>query len=228
MGVQKVNLLEGHMQSADTILIFDRDAKRRAQICYLLRNAANHVEPYSDPTEPYLRFPPSGKILAYDDGHAISDVQATLRQHAAWLPIIAYSASPQPELVVSALDAGAIDYLSWPFEFGRLSAHLERLDARLPAIQRLRARGVSARKKLKTLSQRERQVLDYMSEGITSRAIAGELGISPRTVDIHRANAIRKLGASGTVDAVRIAISDSEAGSPGPNEIDQRPKAGMT
>lgn len=215
------------MQSEDTILIFDGDEKRRAQICYLLRNYACHVEPFGDPAEPYLRFPPTGKILAHDDGHSISDVHSALRQHAAWLPIIAYSESPQPEIVVNALGAGAVDYLSWPFEFGNFTAHLERLDARLPDIRRSRTKGIHARKKLKALSQRERQVLDCMSEGLTSRAIAGELGISPRTVEIHRANAIRKLGATGTVEAVRIVISDSDADSFGPDDVDQKHDAGL-
>lgn len=215
------------MQSTDTVLIFDRDEKRRAQICYLLRDSAIHVEPFNDLADQYLRFRAGGKILAHDDGHTISDIQAALRHHATWLPIIAYGMNPPPEDVVSALGAGAVDYLSWPFEICKLFAHLERLDARLPAIQRLRARGVHAHNKMKLLSQRERQVLDYMSKGVTSRVIAGELGISQRTVDIHRANAIKKLGAAGTVEAVKIALSDSEADAYGPTGVNSCPKAGL-
>lgn len=207
------------MQSTDAILIFDPDEKRRARLCYLLRSSASHVEPFSDPADHYLRFPSGGRILAYDDGDSIADVQDALRRHAAWLPIIAYSVNPQPEDVVNALGAGAVDYISWPFEYDKLATHLERLNTHLPAMQTLRARRAHARKKLTALSRRERQVLDYMSEGITSRAIAGQLGISPRTVDIHRANAIRKLGANSTVEAVRIAVSDNEAGSFGSAEV---------
>lgn len=219
--------MERHMQPDDTILVVDRDEKRRAQICFLLRNGANHVEPLNDPREFGLRPPTTGKILAHNDGRAISDILAALRRHSVWLPVIAYSASPQPEDVVGALGAGAVDYLSWPFEIDKLSARLEQLDSRLAAMRSMRERGIHARNKLNELSPRERQVLDYMSEGETSRTIANELGLSPRTVEIHRANAIRKLGASNTVDAVRIAISDKEARALGPDDLEQRPKAGM-
>lgn len=214
------------MKSTDTVLIFDRDDRRRAQVCYLLRDSAIHVEPFDDLADQYLRVRAGGKILAYDDGHAITEIQAALHHLATWVPIIAYSINPQPEDVVNALGAGAVDYLSWPFEICKLSTRLERLDARLPAIQRLRARGVHARYKMKQLSQRERQVLDYMSEGVTSRAIARSLGISQRTVDIHRANAIKKLGAAGTVEAVKIAISENEADAFGPSSTNCYSKNG--
>lgn len=219
MDQKRVDFAESVMATKEKILIFDTDEKRRAQICYLLKDSGYYAEPCSDTCDYSLRFPQRGTILVKDEGEAIAEVLAALHRHATWLPIIAYAESPQPESVVRALSEGAVDYLSWPFEITKLAAHLEKLDSRFAALQKLRVRGLNARHKLNQLTKRERQVLDCMSEGNTSKAIADELGISPRTVEIHRAAAIRKLGANSTVDAVRIAIEDKEAELFGPGAL---------
>jgi DNA-binding CsgD family transcriptional regulator len=65
---------------------------------------------------------------------------------------------------------------------------------------------IEARGRIENLSAREREVLDWLAQGSSNKAIARELQISPRTVEIHRANMMAKLGASHAADAVRLRI----------------------
>ena len=157
MEEMRVDFAECIMATKEKILIFDSDEKRRAQICYLLKDSGYYVEPCSDAGDYLLRFPQRGTILVQDEGEAIADVLAALHRHATWLPIVAYAESPEPESVVRALSAGAVDYLSWPFEIAKLAAHLKKLDGRFAALQKLRVRGLNARHKLNQLTKRDRK-----------------------------------------------------------------------
>jgi FixJ family two-component response regulator len=65
---------------------------------------------------------------------------------------------------------------------------------------------IEARDRISTLSAREREVLDWLAEGSSNKAIARELDISPRTVEIHRANMMTKLGARHAAEAVRLKL----------------------
>ena len=69
-----------------------------------------------------------------------------------------------------------------------------------------RRRLIDARRRIDQLSKREREVLDWLSEGCSNKAIARELEISPRTVEIHRANMMDKLGAGHAAEAVRLRL----------------------
>jgi FixJ family two-component response regulator len=70
----------------------------------------------------------------------------------------------------------------------------------------VRRRTIEARQRIATLSGREREVLEYMVAGRTNKLIARELEISPRTVEIHRANMMSKLGARQSAEAVRLRL----------------------
>jgi FixJ family two-component response regulator len=65
---------------------------------------------------------------------------------------------------------------------------------------------IEARDRISTLSTREREVLDWLAEGSSNKAIARELDISPRTVEIHRANMMNKLGVRHAAEAVRLRL----------------------
>ncbi len=69
-----------------------------------------------------------------------------------------------------------------------------------------RRRLVEARQRISALSRREREVLDWLSQGLSNKAIARALEISPRTVEIHRANMMDKLGATHAAEAVRLRL----------------------
>lgn len=142
-----------------------------------------------------------------DEGEgSASEVLAHLASHAAWIPVVATSVDPRPTKVVEAIKQGALDYLRLPLRDDRLLAMVARMSEEADAFVAARRKVTEARNRIATLSPREREVLDWLAEGRSNKMIARELSISPRTVEIHRANMMNKLSASHSSDAVRLRI----------------------
>ena len=114
------------------------------------------------------------------------------------------SADPATEKVVAAIKSGALDYLDLPIEPARLARSLSRVVAEAEARGMARRRLTDARRRVARLSGREREVLEWLALGSSNKVIARELGISPRTVEIHRANMMGKLGARHAAEAIRV------------------------
>ncbi len=123
-----------------------------------------------------------------------------------WLPLIAVDAQPRPTRIVEAIKAGALDYLSLPLDPDRFNRCLTRIAKEAEEFGEARRKMIEARDRISSLSQREREVLDWLSEGSSNKVIARELEISPRTVEIHRANMMNKLGARHAAEAVRLKL----------------------
>lgn len=127
-----------------------------------------------------------------------------LRQHRPDWPVIMLTSHAEVGAAVQAFRSGAIHFLSKPFKKGEL------LDAlrECAEIGRRRARLAGSREQVQALdklSRREREVLSAIAEGKQSKAIAWDLGISVRTVDLHRSSILAKLSARNTSQAVAIA-----------------------
>ena len=101
---------------------------------------------------------------------------------------------------------GAIDYVTWPIAGKDLAATLDRALDRAERMGNTKLREVMARARIEKLTRREREVLSGVASGLSNRLIGQRLAISPRTVEIHRANMLNKLGANHTSEAIRIAI----------------------
>ncbi len=110
-------------------------------------------------------------------------------------------------VAVQAMKAGATDFLEKPCDFGALLGAVERAFSNLERTSSELARASAAAAKLKLLSARELDVLKGLIEGDSNKVIAHKLNISPRTVEIHRANMTEKLGARNLSDALRIAFA---------------------
>lgn len=121
-------------------------------------------------------------------------------------PVIMMTAHGDIPVAVSAMKLGALDFLEKPFAIERLeelllAAYDEVLAARPKEELRRKAKDALAK-----LSNRERQVTRAFTLGRTNREIAKDLAISPRTVEIHRASALRKLQVKSTAEAIRLLI----------------------
>ncbi|WP_435521375.1 response regulator transcription factor [Altererythrobacter litoralis] len=92
------------------------------------------------------------------------------------------------------------------FDPSALEECLARVSDEIEAYCEARRRMIEARSRIANLSNREREVLDWLAQGSSNKTIARELEISPRTVEIHRANMMTKLGATHPADAVRLKI----------------------
>lgn len=190
------------------IHVIDSDSRRRASIAREFLGRGYHAEIYEDLSEFRQRMPSSGYIFAHDDVERCDprQLREMMGNRGIPLPITFYSSEPAPERIVQAMQLGAWDYLRWPFEAQLLDSSLKTLAAvgdRLIGEHRRRS---EARVKVEQLTGRERDVLCLMVKGNANKNIALELDISPRTVEIHRGNMMRKLQANTTSEAVRIAL----------------------
>lgn len=184
--------------------IIDRDVRRRAAMSRRVLELESHAEIYEDYFEFSERQVDEGLVLV---AHADSRVLLKLLGDGKiQLPVIVYSEHPGTSQVVEAVQSGALDFLDWPANSERLRRVLERakVDGEHQMTQ-LRKRA-AAKEMVGTLSPRERDVLLGLLDGGSTKSIGTALGISPRTVEIHRGNMMRKLKARSTGDAVRIAL----------------------
>ena len=148
-----------------------------------------------------------------DDGHGIEELIEHMTDHGQWLPVIGFSEGPDTGRVVRAVLAGALDYLQWPCPTDKILTAIELAESAAGNIGSLRLREARARSRVQKLTRREREVLEGVADGLSNRLIGEKLRISPRTVEIHRANMLNKMGASHTSEAIRIAIEASLVGS---------------
>src|SRR5271166_2262672 len=132
------------------------------------------------------------------------ELQRQLKARRLGLPVIVMTGHGDVPLAVEAMKAGAVDFLEKPFEDeALLSAIRAALDRH--AVNARRNEELSAIKvKLDTLTAREREVLDGLVAGQPNKTIAYDLKISARTVEVHRANVMSKMGASSLSDLVRM------------------------
>ncbi|MFM5930629.1 MAG: response regulator transcription factor [Novosphingobium sp.] len=197
------------MNTRTSILLVDGDFRRRAAISHFLMGSTMHVEPFEDAHEFVAQSPREGIVLVHDDGGSIQPLLDHMGHTGHWLPIIAFADDPAPRAIVEAVLAGAVDYLAWPFDVEGLSESIMLAQNRAAATAGSRLREAVARSRIERLTRREREVLAGVADGLSNRMIGEKLAISPRTVEIHRANMLNKMGANHTSEAIRIAIEAS-------------------
>lgn len=178
--------------------------RRRATLSRKIIELRSHAEIYEDFTEFAQRLPQEGLLLVANN--EASSLLELLNEGSIELPLIVYAEHPDMSEVVEAVQSGALDFLEWPITQERLRDVLQRADELgSRKIAQIRKR-TAARNRVSALSSRERDVLLGLVAGGSNKTIAEELAISPRTVEIHRGNMMRKLGAASSGDAVRIAL----------------------
>lgn len=190
------------------IHVIDPNTRRRARIVHDFAARNLHAEIYEDLEELAERFPNDGCIFAVDDqaSSALDDIMQTVKLGGAGLPVVIYSDQPSPEKVVDGILLGALDYLEWPFDPRLLEKTFRRVNVEGGRRGQHEKARSGAKKQILKLSPREKQVLLHLVQGLANKDIAIALGISPRTVEIHRGNMMRKLDAQSAADAVRIAL----------------------
>lgn len=197
------------MDRISNLILIDRDTRRRAAISHALSAADMHVEPFENIRELTMAWPRAGVVLIHDQEGVIDDLIENMAIHGEWFPIIAFSEEPAAQRIVQAVLDGAIDYISWPLEPDELVTSIHRAVDRADGVGNAKLREIMARARVDRLTRREREVLGGVASGLSNRLIGEKLSISPRTVEIHRANMLHKLGATHTSDAIRIAIEAS-------------------
>lgn len=193
----------------DLVFTIDPDVRRRASISYYLSNQGIFAEPFETIEEFVGSWPRSGVILIHDDKKAVSSLMREICSRHSWLPIVAFSENPAPSDIVEAVLDGAIGYAAWPGCGDTLTRALRGAGKRSDAVIASGSRQALAMARIEGLSRREREILAGMVEGLSNRLIGEHLAISPRTVELHRANLLSKIGAKHSAEAIRLAIEAS-------------------
>jgi len=127
------------------------------------------------------------------------------------LPVIMLTGHGDVPMAVHAMKSGAADFLQKPVNGQKLIEVVQKCVAQDAENRRFLTQRYDVAQRLKTLSERELEVMQRVANGETSKAIARELGLSTRTVESHRASAMRKLRVRRTYDVIRLMRSDGGA-----------------
>jgi two-component system, LuxR family, response regulator FixJ len=197
------------MPSKPVVHVVDDDAAIRRSLERLLASAG--FTPVSYETSVAFLGAASGRLTGcvlldlWMPGMDGLEVQAHLRQMDVLLPVIVMTAGGDVQTAVRAMKAGAIDFIEKPFDDEVLLSAIEASLA--PAGYGDRADEIlDAERRLGALSPRERQVLDALLAGRPNKVIAYDLGLSVRTVEVHRARMMERLGVRHLSQAIRVAV----------------------
>ena len=204
------------------IHLVDDDEAIRRSVSFMLRTSGYLVKTYPSGVEflGVAKDAATGCILLdvrMPDMDGL-EVQQALKERGVLMPVIVMTGHGDVNLAVQAMKAGAVDFIEKPFEKAVLISAIDEGFARIDQAGRRHARADEAKVRLEALTPREHDVLQGLVRGHPNKTIAYDLGISPRTVEIHRANLMGKLGVPSLSEALRIAFAaglgdDVEAGS---------------
>ncbi|MGE0179010.1 MAG: response regulator transcription factor [Sphingomonas sp.] len=135
------------------------------------------------------------------------EVQKALQGEGILHPVIVMTGHGDVTVAVQAMKQGAVDFIEKPFEKALLLGAIEAGFERLEKSSKRLARADEARVRLQALTSRELDVMKGLVRGHPNKTIAYDLGISPRTVEIHRANLMTKLEVASLSEALRIAFT---------------------
>ena len=199
---------------AKLVHLVDDDASVRRSVGFMLKTSGHRVETYDSGAE-FLKHGAhleQGCILLdiRMPGMDGLEVQQALLDKGVGLPVIVMTGHGDVGLAVKAMKAGAVDFIEKPFQKETLLSSLQEGFGRLSHKEATLAQSKIAAVRLNALTARERDVLDGLAQGLPNKTIGYDLGISPRTVEIHRANLMSKLGVHSLSELLRIAFSAEE------------------
>jgi two-component system response regulator FixJ len=197
--------------SAFPVYLVDDDESVRRSVGFMLKTSDLAVQTFNNGVE-FLK-----EARKLDPGAVLLDirmpeidgleVQAELNERGVAFPVVVMTGHGDVEIAVKAMKAGAVDFIEKPFD---KAVVLEALDAafeRLDRSGRQDTRREEALKRLNGLTPRERDVLDGLVIGYPNKTIGYDLGISARTVEIYRANLMKKLEVNNLSDLLRFAFA---------------------
>jgi two-component system, LuxR family, response regulator FixJ len=190
--------------------VIDDDEAVRQSLAFLLGTAGIDVQTYESAVA-FLHVAAKVKL-----GCVITDVRMPelsgvdllrrLRELKLGVPVIVITGHGDVPLAVEAMKIGAVDFLEKPFDDEVLLASVRSALNQLDRDSKRQAERKEIEDRLATLSSRERDVLEGLVAGHANKQIAYDLGISPRTIEIYRANLMTKMQAASLSDLVRMAL----------------------
>jgi two-component system response regulator FixJ len=198
------------MDNSAVVHLIDDDEAVRQALAFLLATAGHAVRVY-DSAESFLQV-----AHIAQPGCIVSDVRMPgldgiallrkLKEIGITLPVVIMTGHADVPLAVEAMKGGAVDFIEKPFDDEVLLSAIRLALSHHGETGQRDAEQARIRAGIDALSGRERQVLDGLVAGHPNKTIAYDLALSPRTVEVHRANVMIKMGASSLSDLVRMAL----------------------
>jgi len=198
------------MSHRGKVYVIDDDEAMRDSLDFLLGSADFHVTLFES-AHHFL-----DAVSSIDFGCVVSDVRMPgidgiellkrmKASHNAF-PVVIMTGHGDVPLAVEAMKLGAVDFLEKPFEDDRLIGMIDAALRQAESSARSEAATLDIGARIATLSPRERQVMDGLIAGLSNKLIAREYDISPRTIEVYRANVMTKMQAGSLSELVRLAI----------------------
>jgi len=198
------------MSQKGNVYVIDDDEAMRDSLQFLLESAGFTVTLFETATDflsalPRLEF---GCVVSDVRMPGIDGIELLKRMKAASIrfPILIMTGHGDVPLAVEAMKLGAVDFLEKPFEDERLTAMIEGAIRQAEPVARNEAVTQDIAARAATLSPRERQVMEGLIAGLSNKLIAREYDISPRTIEVYRANVMTKMQANSLSELVRLAM----------------------
>jgi two-component system response regulator FixJ len=192
------------------VYLIDDDEAARESLSFLLRTAGLDVRTY-DSAVAFLREMPDLRSACVITDVRMPDMSGIdllrhLRELKIDVPVIVITGHADVPLAVEAMKVGATEFLEKPFDDDAMLACIRTALDEQRRKDKVQANRAEVEQRLATLSHRERNVLDGLVKGLANKQIAFAHGISPRTVEIYRANLMTKMQAASVSDLVRMAL----------------------
>lgn len=199
------------MTDTRLIHLVDDDEAIRHSASFMLRHAGFRVKTYADGVAflEHAEEAEKGCILLDVQMPKMDglEVQQELNQRGVAMPVIVLTGHGDVAVAVRAMKAGAVDFVEKPYAKQTLVDALTRAFERMEARRKEEVLADEARGLIERLTAREKEVLLGLVDGQTNKEIAISLDISPRTVEIHRANVMEKMGAGNLSAVLRVAFA---------------------
>jgi two-component system response regulator FixJ len=198
------------MQSDQTVFVIDDEAAVRDSIRMMLERRGYEVQPLTSAEEFLQAYDGTAMGCVVCDvrlkGQSGLELQHRLIQLGCSLPLILITGHGDIEMAVAAVKRGAFDFIEKPFEDVRLYSSVALALAKGREMHAKHDEIAALRSRLAELTDRQREVMDLIVDGLSNKQIGQRLGISPRTVDTYRALVMAKTGARSLAELVKISM----------------------
>jgi FixJ family two-component response regulator len=190
-----------------TVYVVEDDASVRDSLALMLSLSGHASALFADAEAFLAAWRPEWAGCVIADlrlpGRSGIELQAVLRERGSRLPFIIITAHGDVASARTAFQAEAVDFLEKPFDHAQVRAAIDNAFSR----ENLRLARARERAQLAALTGREREVLELAAQGLHAKEIAARLGISPRTVEVHKTHIMEKLGVRNIAELVRFALA---------------------
>ncbi|MCG6871517.1 MAG: sigma-70 family RNA polymerase sigma factor [Gammaproteobacteria bacterium] len=194
-----------------TVYIVDDDEAVRTSLSWLVDSAGLPALTFASATEFLDAWDgASHGCLVLDvrmPGMSGLELQQRLHEAGSHLPVVIVTGHADVPMAIRALKAGVRDFIEKPYDDEELLERIHDAMAHAAADQEAQARQQDLSRRFETLTAREREVLDCVVAGLSNKQIADQLGLSIKTVEVHRSRVMNKMAAHSLAELVRLAMA---------------------